>query len=215
MGKFINEVGNTYGRLTVLEQGPSVKYSNKPVVMWVCKCVCGSIRVTSGGSLRYGSTRSCGCLSADTAVRVHTKHGHSRRSNSSKTYHTWESMLSRCTCKTDPRYTTYGGIGIDVCDKWRKFENFLEDMGEKPEGLTLDRVDNNLGYSKENCRWATTMEQVLNRRCSIWVVRGGVRKVLKHWCLELSLNYSRALRMVKEGTDPNEVPSKLLASKLK
>ncbi len=199
MGKFINEVGNTYGRLTVLEQGPSVKYSNKPVVMWVCKCVCGSIRVTSGGSLRYGSTRSCGCLSADTAVRVHTKHGHSRRSNSSKTYRTWESMLSRCTCKTDPRYTTYGGIGIDVCDKWRKFENFLEDMGEKPEGLTLDRVDNNLGYSKENCRWATQIEQSNNTRRNIFYIYNGITRTLKAWCRELNLNYHTVRARLQKG----------------
>lgn len=210
MGKFINEVGNTYGRLTVLEQGPSVIAAGKSRVMWVCTCVCGNVSVVSGASLRYGSTKSCGCLSSDTAVRIHTKHGHSRKDVSSKTYHTWEGMISRCTCKTDYRYTSYGGVGINVCDRWRKFENFLEDMGEKPAGLTLDRIDGRLGYSKANCRWATTMDQVLNRRCSIWVVRGGIRKVLKHWCLELSISYGKALRMVRAGANPSDVVDSLV-----
>lgn len=204
MAAFIDETGNVYGRLTVIHRGVSVITSGKPQTMWVCVCICGKETTVIGSSLRLGFTQSCGCFSSDKAKQTHTTHGCSPRVGASQTYHIWESMRSRCLCPTDKRYSAYGGSGILVCERWADFSNFLEDMGEKPEGMTLDRIDGTLGYTKENCRWATTMEQVCNRSVSIWVVRDGVRKVLKHWCLELNVSYSRALREIKKGLTPED-----------
>ena len=210
MGAFIDETGNVHGRLTVIRRGESLVTSGKQVTTWDCVCACGNETTVRATSLRFGTSKSCGCLSSDTAKQTHTKHGCSPRKGSTKTYHTWESMRTRCLCPNDKRYRAYGGQGISVCDRWADFENFLEDMGEKPEGLTLDRIDNTLGYSKDNCRWATRMEQVCNRDVSIWVTRVGVRKVLKHWCLELKISYQKALTEIKNGRSPYEAIDFLL-----
>lgn len=209
MAQFIDETGNTYGRLVVLYQGESKLSSGKPTVRWVCRCSCGNITMVAGSSLRYGSSKSCGCLSSDTATVTHTKHGHSPSSGSTATYSVWEGMMSRCNCPTDKRYRAYGGAGILVCERWHNFTNFLADMGVRPVGLTLDRLDNSQGYYKENCRWATRMEQVLNRRNSVWITIDGVRKVLKHWCTDLGVVYTTALRKISQGLDPVEVLTSL------
>jgi hypothetical protein len=93
------------------------------------------------------------------------KHGHSTRiKGDSPTYSSWTNMWTRCTNTKRDKYKNYGGRGITVCEHWKNFENFLADMGERPEGLTLDRKDNELGYFKENCRWATSEEQSLNKQ---------------------------------------------------
>ncbi len=92
------------------------------------------------------------------------RHGHARRSGSSPTWNSWRGMIKRCTEVTGPRYHDYGGRGITVCKRWLKFENFLADMGERPAGKTLDRRNNDKGYCKSNCRWATRQEQLANKR---------------------------------------------------
>lgn len=90
-----------------------------------------------------------------------------------KTYKAWGNMLSRCRNKNHPSYKNYGGRGISVCERWLKFENFLEDMGDKPWNLSLDRIDNEKGYSKENCRWATSKEQTRNMRKNVRILYKG------------------------------------------
>jgi hypothetical protein len=160
-------VGERYGRLTVLEL--ATERDNRKNRHWRCKCDCGAIRVVRSNHLRSGDTVSCGCHAAD-ASRIRTgdrarRHGHTI-GKPSRTYNSWTNMIARCTRPNTPWFHLYGGRGITVCDRWRNFDAFLQDMGERPEGRTLDRIDPDGNYEPDNCRWATPSEQNLNRRRS-------------------------------------------------
>ena len=120
--------------------------------MYRCVCECGSIKDVKHIHLAGGKTRSCGCSVVT--------HGMTK----SKEYRIWDSMIRRCRNPNHHAFPSYGGRGITVCDKWLTFKGFFEDMGTKPDGLSLDRIDNSLGYSKENCRWGSIDEQARNRR---------------------------------------------------
>ena len=113
--------------------------------------------------LKSGKTKSCGCYDAERKRTETVKHGFNR----TPTYVCWSNMLARCTNPKRRDFKNYGGRGISVCERWRSFENFLADMGEKPPKLSLDRVDNDENYGPDNCRWATQKQQVLNRRNTI------------------------------------------------
>lgn len=155
--KYAISVGERWGMLTVLEK---VAATRAGAPRWRCRCDCGNETVAINNELGNGHTQSCGCWGR----RVATSHGHSRPA--SPTYRTWSSMIQRTTNPNNPRYADYGGRGITVCDAWRKFEGFLADMGERPKGRTLDRIDNDRGYESGNCRWSTPKEQQNNRRVS-------------------------------------------------
>ncbi|CZY44048.1 hypothetical protein ACLB5K_004550 [Enterobacter hormaechei] len=154
MRKTIDLTGNQFGKLTVLT------YANKDksgVSMWLCSCECGTEKVIRSNALRSGRTQSCGCMSG-------AKHGHRRTKETSPSYISWLSMQRRCNNPGDAYYADYGGRGITVCARWGNFEAFLKDMGERPTGHTLDRIDVDKGYSPNNCRWATPKDQARNRR---------------------------------------------------
>lgn len=155
MGKVVDILGKVYGRLTVVCREPNDKYRR---AMWRCVCECGKETVVAGDSLRRGLTRSCGCLLSDTH-KIHGLSGH-------KAYRTWKSITQRVLNANCPSYKDYGGRGITVCDEWlESFNNFWEDMGSTwEEGLSIDRIDVNGNYCKENCRWATDSVQVHGRR---------------------------------------------------
>ena len=126
-------------------------------MIWECTCDCGGIINIRVDALKSGNTSSCGCV----VNPGNTQHGY----YGSPTHRSWTSMKNRCTNANYHEFHYYGGRGITVCDRWlESFENFLEDMGERPEGRTLDRIDGDLGYFKENCRWATLQEQSQNRK---------------------------------------------------
>ena len=122
--------------------------------MYHCACECGVEKDVKHSHLAAGNSRSCGC--------AEVTHGMTR----TKEYRIWDAMVRRCHNPNHHAFASYGGRGITVCDKWRTFEGFFEDMGFKPAGMSLDRIDNDKGYSKENCRWATATDQARNRRAT-------------------------------------------------
>lgn len=129
--------------------------------MWECLCICGETIVTSGSSLRNGSTKSCGCLKRE---GNNLKHGYNRCKKRTPTYSSWSGMKTRCNNISGPKYNKWGGRGIRICNRWSKFENFLKDMGSPPtKSHSLDRINNNKGYCKSNCRWATPKQQGRNK----------------------------------------------------
>lgn len=148
--------GKKVGKLFVLN---GTKREGKSQMYWKCLCDCGKQSEVDSWSLRKGRTKSCGCEWGKN-LPLQTKHGY----YNSRTYHTWEGMKQRCQNPNATRYPAYGALGVTVCERWQTFENFLEDMGERPEGRTLDRIDPFGNYEPSNCRWSTPKEQQQNQR---------------------------------------------------
>ena len=156
--KKIDLTGLRFQRLIVLKYSHS---DTRKSSYWFCKCDCGTLSTVRGSHLKTGQTQSCGCLN------YQTKHGHARRcfkNKSTPTYNSWLSMRTRCLKETNKAYHYYGGRGITICKRWDKFENFLEDMGERPLKKSLDRINTNGDYEPKNCRWASDTEQARNKR---------------------------------------------------
>ena len=161
-----------FGRLTVLKRLPN---NNHNQVVWMCLCECGVRKPVLSGSILSGSTRSCGCLQSEITARRSSSHLHSKRNERSPTYNSWALMIQRCTNPNNKRWKNYGGRGISVCRRWFSFEAFLEDMGDRPNGFSIERKNNNGNYTPKNCIWIPMKSQVLNRTDTLAVVIDGER----------------------------------------
>ena len=144
--------GQRFGRLTTIKKAESSSRNPR----WICICECGTVKSYQTSSLYRGLTKSCGCLQKE----LLTTHGCFGTSE----HKTWSAMIQRCHNPKSQAFKNYGGRGITVCERWRIAANFLEDMGPRPEGMTLERINNDRGYEPGNCKWATPTEQARNTR---------------------------------------------------
>lgn len=185
--------GNRYGRwLVVADTG---KVDHKKRSLWHVVCDCGSEREIAAEPLTRGKSKSCGCYQSDWTIEKHTKHG----MHGTPTYVSWNSMVARCTVKSHRKYASYGGAGITVCERWRDFASFLEDMGERPENTSIDRIDGTRGYEPGNCRWATHQDQNRNRSVSIWFYFNRAIRHIDDIAKVTGIPRSRILRRIREN----------------
>lgn len=185
-------IGQRFGRLVVIAESENRQCGN---VCWVCKCDCGNITPPIiGNSLKRGNTRSCGCL----YIEAHTKHGGKK----TRLYSIWQGMKARCYRPSHPHYDRYGGRGITICDAWKDdFQAFREwalTHGYSDK-LTIDRVDNDKGYSPENCRWATDKEQGNNRCQNVLVEINGETRTIAEWAIKSGIKFQTVYRRYRRG----------------
>lgn len=181
-----NLINKRFHRLLVFERAKNPNPIKNRGAYWKCKCDCGNIVVIRSSSLVENKTKSCGCYNIERFIERTMTHGKYGLSE----YNSWSGMKDRCYNKNNLHYQRYGGRGIRVCKKWKySFENFYNDMGPKPSKLySLDRINNNKGYSKENCRWATKLEQVKNRNSVRLITFNGLTLNLKDWSRKITYN---------------------------
>ena len=181
----IDLTGQTFGRLTVIKRADN---KNKRTA-WLCKCECGNELITTTDNLRSGDTQSCGCYNKERTVQTHQKHGLRYK----KLYAVHQSIKARCYNKNNKQYKDYGGRGIVVCDEWlgeHGAENFIKWSLSNgyANNLTIDRIDNDKGYSPNNCRWTTPKEQGNNTRRNHYITYNGETHTLSQWAEILNLN---------------------------
>ncbi|MGL5923831.1 hypothetical protein [Chroococcidiopsis sp.] len=176
MGILRDLTGQRFGKLTAVERSGSAPTGG---ARWQCLCDCGNEKVFSTAHLvaKCKPAQSCGCMAKELRSKAQIKHGKCN----TRTYTIWTGMMARCTNPIDSAYNRYGGGGRGICDRWLKFANFYIDMGDCPDGLTIERKDNEQGYSPENCIWASWREQANNRRSNqLWEYNGRVL-IISQW----------------------------------
>lgn len=213
--RFIDISGQRFGRLVALERvGGTLAPNGTRQSMWKCRCDCGNETVVKYIALTSVNTRSCGCWEEENRHTNMQKSIEQRRKSASMSfmgnleahplYRTWKSMLMRCNNPNVKGYKHYGGRGIKVCDRWSGhlgFENFVNDMGERPVGTTLDRIDYNKDYCPENCRWATDEQQANNKTDNVYIIAGDRQITAKQFCKMLGLNYWTVIKQIERGLD--------------
>ena len=190
-----NLLGQSFGRLLVVKR---VSNSSDGHTRWACRCRCGNTKVVSVNNLRGGSVSSCGCFQRESARAKHLKHGYRRH----PLYGTWRQMVERCEEPTNENYRFYGARGIRVCSRWKSVAHFIADIGDRPPGMQLDRIDNDEGYRPGNVRWATALEQAQNRRLSQSSNRIAIHGVVRSaaaWAALLGLSRQAMYGRLRRG----------------
>ena len=202
--------GQTFGRLTAIECIGRIGNDNN--TSWKCRCsnldengteLCGKETIINSSSFKNGHIRSCGCLKREITIKRNTTHGMSNTPE----FRSWNMMVNRCTNINSEHYDNYGGRGITVYDRWLKFENFYEDMGDRPDGMTIDRIDNDGNYEPGNCRWATPKEQCGNTRRTIRFDDG---TPVISFIREHNLNYDKVMSYFRSGKTKDEISNKFI-----
>ena len=188
------ENGTVYGNLTVLGPAERRRTGHAQVL---CRCTCGVEKPIPVTELQRGKTKSCGCLRRKKLIERSTTHGLRK----TRLYSIWSNMLNRCYLPSCKNYKHYGGRGITVCDDWKNsFEKFAADMGQPPtDQHTLDRRNNDLGYSPENCRWVTQKIQVNNRSNNVRLEYNGETRTLAEWAAHLGMKYHTLRTRFRKG----------------
>lgn len=211
--KFKNLVGQTFGKLTVVEYAG--KNASGKQTMWKCQCACGKHTVCLGNSIKTGRTRSCGCW--NTIGQRVTTHGCTRNRKPVPEYAVWQTMIRRCTKSKCEKFAIYGARGISVCQQWlTSFECFLADMGSRPSpDHSIDRIDNDGNYEPGNCRWATKQEQQRNTRQNRRLTFDGETLCVVEWAEKLGINVDvlrhrlhRGWSVEKSLTQPASAPNR-------
>jgi hypothetical protein len=189
----IDRTGNVFGEWTVLSFVKREKNTN----YWLCKCSCGNTKTVIFNSLQKQKSTSCGCKAIAKRSKKLTKHGMA----GTPTYKSWHAMLQRSQGKGG--HESYVERNITVCPDWIKFENFLSDMGVRPDGKTLDRIDNTKGYYKDNCRWATPSEQQNNMKSNAFIYVFGERMTITRASKLYSIGISCLRHRLRKGMNPD------------
>lgn len=194
----VDLIGQRFGRLCVVEYAGSTKDGQ---AQWRCVCDCGCITVVRGKDLRRGNTLSCGCIQKSVAAQQHTTHGISN----TRIYRIWSLMRMRCYNPNAPQYDDWGGRGITICDEWRHDAKAFYDWSINhgyADDLSIDRIDNDKGYSPDNCRWVDRNVQSNNKRSNHLITHDGKTQTIAEWAAELGLNYDTLYsRIVKYKWD--------------
>jgi len=182
-----DEVGNHYGRLTVIKRAENNKHN---AARWLCRCICGKETIVDGQALRAGNTKSCGCLNEEVREATCRKRSLTHGMTGSRLYYLWTHMKQRTQNPKNSKYKYYGGRGITLCEEWQKFEPFRDWSMQNGynDNLTIDRINNDGPYSPSNCRWTTTEVQLNNRRDNVFLEFNGKKQTIAQWARELKMN---------------------------
>ena len=187
MGNPIDMTGKRYGRLVAVRPMPNRR-------KWWCRCDCGAERAFDGYHVRSGASNSCGCLMRE----INGARG-THRMAGTPTFTAWCTMRQRCSNPATPCFPLYGGRGIKVCDRWQYFENFLADMGLRPSGMSIERINNDGNYEPGNCRWASARDQANNRRSNKRLTHKGRTQTIAEWAREVGISNLALAQRLRHG----------------
>lgn len=197
MGAKIDLMGRRFNRLLIIGCAKTIDRR----AHWECLCDCGKIVIKKAQGLLNGSVGSCGCYKRDLHRKTYTKHGHALAGKTTPEYVAWNNIINRCYNPKNNRYHRYGGRGIKVCDEWyNSFEAFLMDMGLRPSRKhSVDRIENDGDYTKNNCVWATIKTQCRNKSTNRWIEGNGKKMILKDWARKLDCSCGSITKYLDVG----------------